>query len=182
MINTSLFIDYRGQLYDIIAQGKVDIEDFQATIDFPAPYAIYAFEAHGRNIRRAITQRYIGVIISPTFRRVYRETLSVRKALIETRSELLDAIRRHDLRAPAPPPPARNPFKDRLRRITGRLADTARKPRLGATKAIPGTRERIDPDSTADRRRVMRRFYGASRREGFGPTGQRHRRRGRGRR
>ena len=122
-------------------------------------------------------QNIIGVIISPTFRKVYRETLSVRKALIEVRSELLETIRRDDLRAPAPPPPAKNPFKKKLRRITGRLADTARKPRLGATRAIEGTRERIDPTDPSSRQRVLRRYYSASRREGFGPTGERHRRR-----
>ena len=177
MISTNLHLDYRGQLYDIIAQGKVDIEDFQAVIEFTAPYAIYAFEAHGRNIRRSIVEKYIGVIISPTFRHVYRDTLSVRKALIEVRSELLETIRRDDLRAPAPPPPAKNPFRNKLRRITGRLADTARKPRLGATRAIEGTTERIDPADPAARKRVVRRFYSATRREGFGPTGQRHRRR-----
>ena len=44
MIDASLEIDYKGKIADIIAQGRVDIEDFNAYIDFPAPYAIYAFE------------------------------------------------------------------------------------------------------------------------------------------
>lgn len=183
MIDTVLHLDYRGQLYDIIAQGKVDIDSFQATIEFPAPYALYAFEAHNRNIRRVIAERWYHVSLTPTFREVYRQTLSVRQALIAARADLLETIRKQVLRAPAaPPPPAKNPFKDRLRRITGRLSDTARTPRLKATRVIPGTEERIDRDDLQARKRIQRRYYSASRREGFGPTGQRHRRRQRRRR
>ena len=175
MISTSLFIDYSGPLYDIVAQGKVDIEDFRVAIEFPAPYAIYAFDAHGRNIRQSIIQRH-HAIISSNFRKAYRQTLSIREALIYVRAELLESIRRYDLRAPAPPPPARNPFKDRLRRITGKLANTARRPRLGATpQAIPGTEERVGRTDAQARRRVGRRIYSAQRAERHGPTSRRYR-------
>lgn len=152
MINTSLFIDFRGQLYDIVAQGKVQVEDFRAEIVFPAPYAIYAFEAHGRNIRDYILS--FDDAIHRNFVQEYRRTLSVREALIYARAELLDLARKNILRAPAPPPPKKNPFRNRLRRITGRLADTARTPRLGATPtAIPGTEQVFERGTARTRHR-----------------------------
>ena len=173
MISADLLIDYRGPLYDIVAQGKVDIGDFRATIEFPAPYAIYAFDAHGRNIRQSIIWRNLPVIRAD-FEKVYKETLSIRQSLIYTRARLLERIQEFDLRAPAPPPPARNPFKDRLRRITGRLSDTARRPRLGATpQAIPGTGERIGRTDKEGRRRIKHRFYSARRARRHGPRSYR---------
>ena len=156
MIRTSLRIDYKGKIFDVIAKGRVDIEDFFASIEFPAPYAIYAFEAHGRNIRYTATQRNRAQIIA-NFEKNYDQHLSVTRALNYARTELLKSIRDYELNAPAPPPPAINPFSDRLRRITGRLSDTATRPGIRQQGALPSVRDPVGTLTASQKANIVRR-------------------------
>ena len=111
------------------------VTDFRAVIEFPAPYAIYAFNspygtktAAPRQIReKSIIRRSSD--IRNDFESHYLKNFSVPGAVNFATRRHLEAMRSYELNAPGPRPPARNPHHNRLRRVTGRLADTAQIPR-----------------------------------------------------
>ena len=45
------------KFFDRLANKKIYIADYPASISFPAPYAIYAFNSHDRSIRESSLQR-----------------------------------------------------------------------------------------------------------------------------
>lgn len=100
------------------------LQDATGIISFPASYAQFAFEGHGRNIAESSLNRRENAIKSQVVRslKVAKDTRLAVEAATRTH---LSEMRRFELNAPVPGPPARNPLRDRLRRITGNLSDTA---------------------------------------------------------
>ena len=127
-------------------------------------------KSHNRNIRHTATQRNRSQIIA-NFEKNYDQHLSVVRALNYARTELIKSIRDYELNAPAPPPPAINPFRDRLRRITGRLSDTATRPRIRQQEALPSVRDPIGTPTAAEKANIIRR---RGRSGGVGITTQRY--------
>lgn len=144
MINSYFKLHYQGKIFDKIASGDIDLEEVGARVEFPAPYAHYAFTTHGRDIYSSAFRRYEGKI-HDDFIAKYLETFSVRQAAHYAARQLLASMRRYELNAPGPRPPKKNPHRDRLRRVTGRLSDSATIPRLRQQKAVRRleTRQRL---------------------------------------
>ena len=165
MIYTHLNLNIEGRkFFDKLAGEKVRVTDFRAIIEFPAPYAVYAFNSPygspksaasgSRQIReKSILRR--GSDIRKDFETHYLKNFSVPGAINFATRNHLKEVRRYELRAPGPRPPRRNPHDDRLRRITGKLADTAHVPRQ-ATKVTPGGGSRYV--SVSDSRKFARRL------------------------
>lgn len=100
------------------------MQDATGIISFPMEYAQFAFEGHGRDIAEdSFTRRETA--IKRQVARDLEQTQNTRHAVEAATRTHLSEMRRFELNAPAPGPPARNPFRNRLRRITGNLADTA---------------------------------------------------------
>jgi len=100
------------------------IQDATGIISFPMEYAQFAFEGHGRNIAEESLVRREAAIKSQVVRSL-KASKNTRLAVEAATRTHLSEMRRFELNAPAPAPPAKNPFRNRLRRITGNLADTA---------------------------------------------------------
>ena len=159
MLKTFFKLDYEGKIFDRVASGDVDLGDASARIEFPAPYAHYAFTTHERDILNSAYKRHEAQMLAD-FELKYLENFSVREALHYASRRMLARMRSYELNAPGPRPPAKNPHRDRLRRITGRLSNTAFIPRIRQQAAFrrfedpqrltPGRRARLE-------RRVTRR-------------------------
>ena len=153
MIRTILDLNPEGKLYDHLAGEKVRLEEFTARIEFPAPYAHYAFTSHGRDVLNDAMRKRDGDV-RKDFIDHYDKNLLVPGALNYATRNLLNELRRYELKAPGPRPPAQNIFRHRLRRITGRLADTAYIPRQ--TTKIEAAEER-DRRTQKNRAKIIRR-------------------------
>ena len=160
MIHTRLDLNLKGRkFFDRLTGEKLYVTDFPASIEFPAPYAIYAFNSHGRSIRESSLIRR-GNDIRQDFIDRYRRNkdFDVELAVQYATRRHLEEMRRYELNAPGPPPPHKNIYADRLRRVTGRLSDTATISRQfgakGRSALRRGQRRAID---TAESARISRR-------------------------
>ena len=157
-LRSSITIDLTGHpLYDKLADAKVRLGNrFHRTIQFPAPYAVYAMQGHGRNINRT-SKFYNQADLKRDFDDHYTrpKNFDIPRALHYATRQMLHRMRAWDLDAPGPRPPQRNPHQRRLRRITGRLADTAYIPR--APKIIEPSPNR--QPFTKEKRRQVKRAY-----------------------
>lgn len=104
--------------------GLAMIQDATGIISFPMEYAQFAFEGHGRNIAEGSLIRRETAIKSQVVRSL-KASKNTRLAVEAATRTHLSEMRRFELNAPVPGLPARNPLRNRLRRITGNLADTA---------------------------------------------------------
>lgn len=98
------------------------MQDATGSISFPMEYAQFAFE--GRNIAEESFIRRETAIKSQVVRSL-NVSQNTRLAVEAATRTHLSEMRRFELNAPGPGPPAKNRDKLRLRRITGNLADTA---------------------------------------------------------
>ena len=112
-------VKVKGELVELAM-----MQDATGIISFPAPYAQFAFEGHGRNIGEASLVRRETAIKSQVVRSL-KASKNTRLAVEAATRTHLSGMRRFELNAPVPGPPARNPLKNRLRRDTGNLSDTA---------------------------------------------------------
>ena len=141
MIKTKFKIDLQGKAYDALIKARADIGDRGSIIEFPAPYAAYAFTSHGRNVfDDSIIRRHAAILSD--FRKMYDDTFSIRRSIIYVARQHLNAMRKFELNAPGLKPPAINPHANRLRRVTGRLSDTATIPRGRDPEALPSSVDR----------------------------------------
>ena len=182
MIWTHLNLNLEGRkFFDKLAGEKISLEEVRATIRFTAPYALYAFnsrystatsrlrgsrsadptiatESASRQIReKSILRR--SAEIRNDFSEYYLKNFTVTGAAQYASRKHLEAMRRYELRAPGPRPPSRNPYDNRLRRITGQLADTAVVPRVGKRAGRSGGSSYV---RKADAARYARRFKRAT--------------------
>ena len=135
MIKSRFVLDYEGKIFDRVAGGDVNLGDGSIRIEFPAPYAHYAFSTHERDILRSAYKRNEAQMLAD-FEQKYLENFSVKEALNYAARRMLARMRTYELNAPGPRPPAKNIHLDRLRRITGRLSNTAYIPRIKQKEAF----------------------------------------------
>ena len=100
------------------------MRDAKGIISFPIEYAQFAFEGHGRNIGEDSLIRRENAIKREVVRDL-RRTQNTRHVVEAAARRHLSEMRRFELNAPGAGPPAKNPYRNRLRRITGNLSDTA---------------------------------------------------------
>lgn len=160
-LRSSITVDLDAYpIFDRYAGRKIQVKNrFSREIVFPAPYAVYAMKGHGRDINRSALF-YNNNIVEKAFEEYYlregQQGFRVPQAIGYATRQLLHRMREWDLDAPGPRPPERNPFRNRLRRITGRLADTAYIRRGDHDDIIPSADKQ---PFTKERRREERRKF-----------------------
>ena len=97
-------------------------------IAFPAAYAQYHDKTASPNQPRDVfaeSFRRRHREITRNFEAVYRRSQHLERSVEAVTREHLNEMKAFELNAPGAGPPSANPFTNRLRRITGQLADTA---------------------------------------------------------
>lgn len=115
-----------GELPELLPREALG--EVRGIIIFPAAHAQYhdqtATPSQPRDIYAASFRRRRAEIGSH-FERLFTRSLNLERSIEAVTREHLSEMRAYELDAPGAGPPALNPFRDRVRRITGQLADTS---------------------------------------------------------